>query len=71
MKCGFCDLEATRYDQLFVGTRPGEREGTVKWDYFNKPVHTCDNHLISHSRWNMREEPLTLNSFDPDHLNIG
>ena len=59
MKCNFCDLEATGLYRLFLGTKPLETEGSIKWSYYGDPIYTCDLHLLSHDKWDMNGELIT------------
>jgi len=49
-KCKFCNSDATIKNMFFVGTKPVEAEGFIKWDYFGETVYTCDIHLLSHDK---------------------
>ena len=58
-KCNFCNSEATKLHRLFVGTKPSEAEGSIKWEYYGEPIYTCDRHLLSHDKWGMNGELIT------------
>lgn len=49
-RCYFCKSIATKSARLYVGTKPVEAEGFVKWDYvdisFGRQIFTCNKHFI-------------------------